>query len=234
MQNRLCYRGTVAKTGTLYFLVCLLTVFVLVPHAVAAFAGLGGYVSEKLLGSGVTTDSVLTLGRTASGPIVLGSGPVVATAPATGATMGSWPAWTASATLNGSLLGLSGAPSASVWFEWGYDPLILSHFTLAVNTAVLGDKSALISGFDPNRAVFFRIVAATDGPSRGTVSSFAVAGGAVGVYHLLRDVLTAVVALAVCVFFVAAGIQSGNLTLALAGVLIGVIAFVLVQGILWP
>lgn len=172
-------------------LLALLAWSLLSPVLVSAYAGLGGYISEKMLG-GATIDS-LYLGNTAAGPTVVASGPDISTTPATAV---AWPdGGVTTATLHGTISSLNGLPQTTYYFQWGYDPGALVNTTASVTTAVLGGVTATITGYDPGSIVYYRFVAGTDGTSYGTVISFSVAatGGHATGYFLLWNILTLIV-----------------------------------------
>jgi len=78
------------------------------------------------------------------------------------------------ATLNGNLSSLGGAPTADIWFEWGYDT---SYGNYAGNTTVsaTGAYTATITGYDPDQTIYYRFVGENvDGTTYGSAVSFAV------------------------------------------------------------
>ncbi len=206
-------------------LVLLLLVWVLVsPTLVSAYAGLGDYISEKLLGGAGATDASLYLGDSANGPTVLGSGPAITTNAVTDAIITSGGTI---ATLRGALTDLNGMPQADVWFVWGYDPSAMVNTTPVITVFAIGDQTAAIAGYNSEQEVYCQLRAGTDGTSRGAVQSFRVEGGTGG--WLLWNILTLVIAMGMFILILR---FSGNLIVALVGTIIGILAIAIVRSIL--
>ncbi len=167
------------------------------PVVVSAYAGLGGYISEKML-SGAAIDS-LYLNRTTAGPLVIASGPAISTGAATAI---AWPATGTTATLHGTISSLNGMPTASYYFQWGYAPGALTN-TTPTTVGAVGDNTATILHFDPGAVnVYYRFVALTDSTSYGAVASFSggatkgePGGGPGAGYFLLWNIFTLCIAL---------------------------------------
>lgn len=193
------------------------------PVAVSAFAGLGGYVSEKLLGNAITTDSVKSLGDSLTGETVLGAAPVITTQPATNAQLIGG---VSSATLNGNLSSLNGFPSAQVWFAWGYTAGTMSNTTVATTVLAIGDVAHDITGYDPGARVYFQMLSGTDGTAVGAVRSFVVGASGIG-YYLLWNLLTVIIALGM--FIIVLKASDGNWVAALISVIIGIIAIYFIR-----
>ena len=70
-------KGLSLKKRVGLLVIVLLIVVLLVPSVVSGYVGLGGYVAEKLLGSGPVPDASLLLGDGSRGPVVLGYGVII-------------------------------------------------------------------------------------------------------------------------------------------------------------
>ena len=197
----------------------LLAWFLLSPALVSAFAGLGGYISEKMLGDGI--NEAFHLGDGTNELIVVGSGPAISTLPVTDAT----PSGGVRATLRGNLTNLNGMPQADVWFVWGYDTAAMVNTTPVATVFATGDQVALITGFNDKREVFYQFRASTDGASLGNTRSFVADAG----FSFLELLLPIVIALAIFVFVLA---FSGSPLVAMFGAIIGLLAFAIVQAML--
>lgn len=194
------------------------------PSILSAYAGLGDYISEKLLGDGVVPDASLYLGDSAGGPAVIGSGPVVSTLSVTNASI---TAGVSTATLRGNLTNLNGMPRADVWWVWGYSLATMVNTTAVSTVTTTGEKTGVISGYNPDILVFYQFQSSTDGTSLGAVMSFQVGGGTGG--GLLRAILPLIIAIGMFVFIIK---MTGNPLAALMGAVIGLMAFIIVQQIL--
>ena len=199
----------------------------LFPALVNAYAGLGGYISEKMLGSG--TSASLYLGSGTSGPVVLGRGPAVTTNPVSGAAISGG---TTTATLNGNLDSLAGFPLAQVQFEWGYDPATLTNTTTLTNVAVTGAYSAVITGYNPSVEVYYRAVGYTDGVVRGSVTHFHATGGEGAGFWVMRHLLSLAIGIGVFVVVVVVLARGGNWVAMLIAALIGIATIAFVNNIL--
>jgi hypothetical protein len=197
----------------------------LTPVIAEGYAGLGGYISEKLLGG---TTASLYLGSGTSGPIVLGRGPAVSTSPVTGAALSGG---TTTATLNGNITSLAGFPSAQVRFEWGYDPAMLTNTTTLVTVSATGAYSAAITGYDPGQEVYYQAVAYTDGVVRGAVTHFHASGGGGVSYYILWNILSIVVAMGVVIGGIRLG-ACGNWIALLLLSAIGIVLIVVIRNVL--
>lgn len=198
----------------------ILVVGIMLCVEVIASSYLGDYASERSLGDG--TGEVLML-SSGDGPVVLGSGPVVSTQSATNVSL----AGGGVATLNGTLSDLNGSPQADVSFAWGYSVSSLPN-TLAVGTvAATGSYSALLSGFDTTRDVYYQFVAGTDGTSRGSIVRIEHLHDAG--FILLHKVLPIIVAL---VIIIAVFMFTGNPLMALVMATVGLISFSVIQALI--
>lgn len=78
------------------------------------------------------------------------------------------------ATLNGNLTSLGGAPTADIWFEWGYTTAY-GNYAGNVTANATGTYTATITGYDPSNTVYYRFVGENvDGTTYGSAVSFAV------------------------------------------------------------
>ena len=176
------------KALTLVLLVMLIIYSLVSPVMISAYAGLGGYLSEQLLGTGVS--SSLYLGDTADGPIVLGTAPTVITGNATNI---AYTEAGTSVTLHGNLTSLNSMERAEVWFIWGYDPTTLVNTTPAVEVTTTGEKTAVLTGYSNVSRVYYQFVAGTDAQATGATQSFTIGEGGMGSW-LLDNILTLIIA----------------------------------------
>jgi hypothetical protein len=133
------------------------------------------------------------------------------------------------ATLNGNLSSLGGAPTADIWFEWGYDT---SYGNYAGNATVsaTGAYTATITGYDPSNTVYYRFVGKNvDGTTYGSAATFTVSNTAVARYYGLTMVVT-FVWLAVVIFLIW-GLVSAGLPMILVVILAAIMAQVGVVGV---
>jgi len=194
---------------------CVLTI----PYTASAFAGLGGYISEQLLGDG--TGEMLYLGDGTNGAMVLGSAPIVSTGTASSSSAGN----TVTMTMHGTLYTLNGMPEADVWFSWGYTPTAMVYTTPTVTVTSTGERTADIH---PNAgaAVYYQFHAGTDGTASGLVQNLPVVGGGHGVsYWMLNILLPVVLAL---VILVTALMLTRSLILALLSSVIGLAGYYII------
>lgn len=78
------------------------------------------------------------------------------------------------ATLRGNLTSIGGAPTANVWFEWGYTTAY-GNYAGNVTANATGTYTATITGYDPSNTVYYRFVGENvDGTTYGSVVSFTV------------------------------------------------------------
>jgi len=217
-----CRAMLASRRGRILTIVLLLAAIwtILSPSLTSAFAGIGGLVSEKLLGDGTNENQYL--GDGTNQLVVLGLGPAVSTLPVASSTsIGG----TISATLRGNLQDLRGLPRADVWFVWGYSPSSLTNTTSAKTVFSAGEQTAVINP-KAGVKVYYQFRAKTDGTSSGGVLSFVAGGGHGASYWFMKTVLPIVVGGAILVFVLLA---TGNPLLALLGGVIGIVAFYIVQ-----
>lgn len=168
----------------------------LVGSIVQAYDFVGGSSSVKVVERTGADGEPLTIGRSgvADSSLSIGMGPVISTLQPTDLQMGGG----TTATLRGRVTGMNGFPSASVYFEWGYSAGGLSTSTPAQTASGTGAFTATITGYDPNRDVYYRFVGEADGMVYGGVQSFRAQGSVAISYRL--TVLTVVVWLAIVIF----------------------------------
>jgi hypothetical protein len=191
------------------------------PIVVSGFAGLGGYIGEKILGDG--TNEALLLGDGVNTNQILGSAPVVTTSAVTNNNVVGA---SNTATLNGNLQSLNGMPTADVWFEWGYSPLFINNTTPNVTATIAGAQSVVLTGFISGLTVYYRIASTTEGATRGSLTTFTAGGSAGTSYKFLRDILLLVVACGILAYVLN---KTGNIVYALAGVLAGIVGFKVIE-----
>jgi len=203
---------------TAVILLCLIALTLALPSTVSAFAGLGGYISEKLLGDG--TNEALYLGDGASELTVLGSGPIVSTVGATSKSEGG----VVTMAMTGELQSLNGMPQADVWFAWGHSAGTMTNPTVVNTLTSAGLQTAVIYP-DVGKEVFYQFRSSTDGISYGEVKSL-IAGGGHGVsYWMLNTLLPIVIA---GIILVTVLLLTGNPILALVASIVGLAGFYIV------
>ena len=210
---------------TLYLIVaCLIVVFITSPLSLEAFAGMGGYISEKLLGNGIGED--LYLGNGISEHLILGSVPVISTG---GVDNTAFPKTGATADLHGTITSLNSMPSADIWFTWGYTATTLNHTTAVTTGAGVGDNSITITGFNPAQRIWYKFYASTDGITSGETMSFVMGDGRSAAMYLVWNILTLIVAI---IIFIVVFKMSTNPVLALIGTIIGIVAIVIIRAVI--
>jgi len=192
------------------------------PFLISAFAGFGGYISEKLLGDGA--NEALYLGDGTNDLTVVGSAPIVSTVGATSSSAGN----IVTMTMAGNLQNLNGMPRADTWFRWGYAPDAMINTTAVATVSGTGEQTADINP-DAGKAVYYRFVASTDGVAYGVVQLLSAFGGGRSFsYWMLNTLLPIVVA---TVILVATLLLTGSPILSLTASVIGLIGFYIVLAI---
>jgi len=209
-----------ATEKMLSILVLLLLLWMaLSPSLASAFAGFGGYISEKLLGDG--TNEALYLGDGTNELTVLGSIPAISTLGATSSSAGN----IVTMVMTGDLQDLNGMPRADVWFRWGYASDAMVNTTAIVTVTSTGEQTATINP-DAGEDVYYRFQASTDGIASGPVRYLPVVGGGHGVsYWMLNTLLPIAVAATILVTVL---LLTGNPILALVVSVIGLAGFYIV------
>ena len=183
-------------TGIAVVAVVLLTIL-----SVSSEVGLGGMVSEKMLGRDGVTNSSLLLGRTGTNTelSVMGFAPIVSTQVQTALSSAGA---TTSATLQGRVTNMNGMPSATGYFLWGYSATLLPNTTSTVPVTGTGDYGVTITGFSPTNYVYYQFVTSADGTSYGAVSRFLIPSGTGGylLKNILRTILAAIILIGVVRF----------------------------------
>jgi len=217
------------KWSQYLFTVLLLLLILLVmlsPSVVAGYAGIGGFISEKLLSRTGTGDSSLYLSRDGGGPIVLGVGPTISTG---GTTSTELVGGTTTATLHGTVSSLNGFPRAEIWFMWGYGAGDMTNSSVVDTVTATGDYSITITGYDPGQDVSYEFRSATDGTAVGNTESFRIEGGQGASYWILWNLLPMVIAIGTFVVVIR---LTGNFVAALIAVATALITIVLIRSIM--
>ena len=209
------------KTGFLWLwgIGCILAIYLGLYIPVLA-SGIGGFVSEFLMSRGAA-DSQLLIGRDGvdGGMRDIGQSAIVDTLPATGITP-------TGGTLQGNVTDLNGFPRTTVYFEWGLT-LLYGNTTAPQVVNVLGVYEATINGIPSGTLVHFRAAADADGTLYGIDQTFEVAPvGAAWLWNLLSIVLAAVICVTALAYI------GKNPIGMLVSLIIGIIAFYMVQAIL--
>lgn len=219
IQARVRFADSRLPKITALLLLLLMVWVVISPSVVSAFAGLGGYISEKMLGDG--TNEALYLGNGTNNLTVLGSGPVVTTVGATSSSVGN----VVTMIMTGNLQNLNGMPQADVWFLWGYAPNAMINTTGTVTVSATGEQTASANP-DAGKDVYYRFMSSTDGTSYGAIRKLSTVGGGHGVsYWMLNTLLPIVVA---SIILVSTLMLTGNPILALVSSVIGLAGFYIV------
>ncbi len=141
---------------------CLLS-----PTLTTALYGIGGLLSEKLIGSPLV-DSRLTVGPAGAQLQSVAMGPRVVTLSPVDVRQTD----TTYATLRGEVLDLNIDPSVTVWFEWGYHPNFLNRIVGTQTLTSPGIFSTTITGQTPG-VIYYRVVAeGGDGTNPGSYHAF--------------------------------------------------------------
>lgn len=212
------------KYGKLFTALLLLAIvwIVIYPVYISAFAGFGGYISEKLLGNG--TDESLYLGDGINDLTVLGTGPVISTLGATSSSSGG----VVSMVVKGNLQNLNGMPRADVWFVWGYSAATMNN-TTAINTVTTTGVQTVTINPNAGTTVYYQFRSSTDSTVVGAVRSLTAVGGGHGVsYWLLQTLLPIIVA---AVILVGVLILTRNPLAAFGAGVIGLVGYYLVQAV---
>lgn len=161
--------------------------------------GLGGAMSEKLIGAGGVA-SRLWISRSINGPETIGTGPTISVQAATDVKIAAGVSY---ATLHGTITNLNTAPSAVAYFEWGYAPGSLTNTTSSGTAITI--YSDTISGFDQTQTVYYRFVARTDGEVYTSATNFLMAQGRAAASLFLWNLVPIVLAVGVLVLILKEG-----------------------------
>lgn len=215
---------TLATIASVILLVLLASLSWLRP--VLGYAGLGGFVTEKLIGP-VGAGSSLVIGTSVDGPApIVGTAPVTVTGAVTDAILVGA---VASATLHGNITSMNNLPSATVHFQWGYTPVALGMASSSATVSATGEYTISISGYAPGAEVYYQAVAEGDGTSYGSVEHFHVGGGAGTAYWILANILVIVIAVGAAIAVLRAG---GGSIGVLFVVIAAVLAIIMVRALL--
>jgi len=150
------------------FLALLLFIAANLTIATSATIGLGGLMSEKVLGRSGVVDSTLVLGTTANQTLtVLAIAPATFTQAATNLGLGT-------ATLNGTITSMNAHSASTGYFQWGYGPTAgdLTNTTTTFPANATGGYSSDITGVNLTGLVYYRFVSRTDDEAYGTITPF--------------------------------------------------------------
>lgn len=220
----------VQRAVAVVFLLCIALLVLTAP--VSGYAGLGGYISEKLLSRTAGVTASLYLGDSTSGPTVIGAGPAISTSTTSGvATVGG----VATATLSGVVSNLNGFPRADTWFTWGYAPGALTNTTATVTVTGTGYVTTTITGYDPGAmTVYYQFVSSTDGTSLGGVNNFRtnpLSSGTGADYWLLWNLLSVAVGMGMFVLIIRLA-RGGSWVAVLLVAMIGLATVALINSLL--
>jgi len=215
--------------GTSVAIVATIGVTILSVLLTEAQVGLGGMISEKMLGRTGISDSSLLLSRTGTNTTlsVIGFAPVVSTLPAT--AIGEVGGVT-TATLQATVTSMKGLPSATGYFQWGYAVGALTNTTATIPITAIGNYSKIITGFtSTDITVYYRFVTDADGTAYGTVLSFGSPPAELG-NILLKNLLRICAAAAVIINAIKQSHR--GISVLMSTILIGMLAFVIVSMII--
>lgn len=210
-------------TFVLAFTLLVIASSVVTIYATGNAVGLGGLLSERMLGRAGSPDSSMLLGRNGAGTTlsILGFAPIVSTRPATDFT---GQGVTATATLHGLVSNMKGQPSATAYFKWGYSVANLANTSTTTTITGTGDVAITVT-VDANQTVYYQFYTDADGTSFGSIASVVLPSGAgnVMLQTILRVLLAATIIIGVVV------IGRGNFRVMLFAVVIGLVAFAVVD-----
>lgn len=212
-------RRTVIGTSIAIVAIILTTIL-----ATVADVGLGGLISEKMLGRTGEADSSLLLGRTGTNTTlsIMGFAPVTSTQVA----IGSGDA-VPTALLQGIVSNMNGMPVATGYFQWGLAAGALVNTTPNIAITTTGSYSATITGFPKSDRVYYRFVTDADGTAYGAVADFVIPSGTGN--YLLKNLLRVILAAVICITVLK---MSRNMMSMLLLSLIGIIAFAIISTII--
>jgi len=158
----------VYRNNNLLLILLTAAIVFLLPYAQVFASEIGGYMSEKLIERSGVASSSLTIGTVAEltqdSRIDVMMAPAISTLPAQ-ITLGI-----DSATLRGNVDSLNNFPSATVWFEWGYDTNYGNTIGAQVVTST-GTYTAVITDLS-DKPVHYRFCVSADGTNYGSDSVF--------------------------------------------------------------
>jgi hypothetical protein len=152
---------SIRKKSLSYLIVLGILIIMCLISSITLAVGIGGYMSEKLIARTGVADSNLVIDRSgiSNSDLDIAMGLPVVALPATNVFMDTDGTH---ATLNGRITDLKGYPSATVWFEWGYDTGY-GYSTSTQTANDLGTYSAIITHYDAGKTVYYRFASLTDG-----------------------------------------------------------------------
>lgn len=140
------------------------------PYAMVFASEIGGYISEKLIERDGVGSPSLTIGTVLE--LTQESQIDVTMAPAVSTLSAQTSLGIHSATLRGNISTLNGFPSATVWFEWGYDTNYGN--TVGVQTApAIGNYTTTLTEINDS-VVHYRFGTSADGTAYGNDSTFSL------------------------------------------------------------
>lgn len=183
-------------------------------------SGLGGYISEKLIKDGVD-GSLLTIGSAGtlnpSYDVAMSGTGTVSVSNIYMDGLGTH------ATLHGNLVSLNGFNNITCYFQWGYDTTY-GHTTASQVISVTGvDFTQDISGYDPSKLIYVRLVMVADGTNYAS-TTFNPTGSPVAGFVLLNAVVLLVYAAFIIIVILKIGQEStiGAIIFAAVAIYIGV------------
>jgi hypothetical protein len=176
-------------------LVALFATFVSITTVVRA-DWTGGYTSEVLMSRQGVTNSNFVIDNSGTTGSYLDMSTVGTVTTGTASGIG-----TASANLSATVSTLNGAPSALVYFEWGYDT---SYGNTTATTTITSPSSVTlpVSGYDPDHEIYYRAVVETDGTAYGSGRFFTV-----GTFHETVNIFNTIVLSLIGLAMVIAGFK---------------------------
>lgn len=205
--------------------ITILILFLYLIFVIPAFGelGLGGFVSEKMIWTG--TDSRLWVGSATESekPAIAMGVPATILTPTD-----TYMSDTTYATLRGQVTSMAGFPTATVWFEWTYNPASYPNTTPQQTITAVGTYSATITGYDPSKTVYYRMATNADGTYYTSNTFFLVTNAASVSYRLLWNLIPIMLA----VFTLITCITTKRLEMSWIAILIYVITSAIVNGFL--
>lgn len=199
--------------------VIILTFLLLSSVNVLAFAGQGGYITEKLLDRAGTAASslIIAMAGTASSYLDIGISPYVSTSEATDVLANH-------ATLHGSVTDMRGLPLTYAYFEYGESIAYGSTTPLQPITSV-SDYSTTITGLVVDKTIHFRAVVIADGKLYGSDKTF-LSGSTTVVWGWYKLIIPLLVLAALAVSYSRDAGLGDYLTIIVTGVVLYTIAVV--------
>ncbi len=218
MAGKMMIRVKTKYNLILYTLLALSLILCLV--TIVQGSELGGYISEKLLRSTMTTASSFVIARTGvnNSHLDVATCPTIVTLPAT------W-AGTSKVRFNGTVTNLNNFPRAYVYFEWGNTPA-LGNATGVYERTTTGNFS-VDQDVPAGGVIYFRAAGRTDGTGYGAQRNYVQ-----GSLPVSRDLLYFVIPIGFSLVILIIGARTKSWQLLVLSIVAAILGIAIVKAML--